>query len=242
MLVIPAIDLQQGRCVRLRKGQFDQLSIYEDAPLELAEKYALAGAKYLHIVDLDGAKSGKLEQLALIQTLKKSGLNLQIGGGIRSLEIAERCQQAGIIRLVIGSIAVTNPQLTEQIITLFKPENIVLAFDVHLEEELPKVAIHGWQKVSSQNLWELVDNYQDKGINQILCTDIASDGMMSGPNFSLYQEAINRFPKINWQASGGIRDAEDLDKLSSLGLKAAILGRMLYESNFDLASYLARNA
>jgi phosphoribosylformimino-5-aminoimidazole carboxamide ribotide isomerase len=114
--------------------------------------------------------------------------------------------------------------------------------DVHLEKGLPKAAIHGWQTTTSTSLWELVNYYQQRGIKQILCTDIASDGMMTGPNFSLYEEAIVRFPKMCWQASGGIRDANDLDKLLALGLGAAILGRMLYESDFDLSSYLARQA
>ena len=240
MLIIPAIDLQQGQCVRLRKGQFDEASIYDFSPIELAQGYSLAGAKRLHLVDLDGAKSGKIQQLALIQTLREQSPSIQLGGGIRSLESAKECRQAGIDKLVIGSIAVTNPELTEQMIRLVQAERIILALDVHLENGLPKTAIHGWQTTTSTSLWELVNYYQQRGIKQILCTDIACDGMMTGPNFSLYEDAIARFPKMSWQASGGIRDANDLDKLSALGLGAAILGRMLYESDFDLSAYLAR--
>ncbi|CDZ79028.1 1-(5-phosphoribosyl)-5-[(5-phosphoribosylamino)methylideneamino] imidazole-4-carboxamide isomerase [Legionella massiliensis] len=240
MIIIPAIDLQDGQCVRLRKGQFDQVSIYDYSPITLAQGYALQGAKRLHIVDLDGAKSGEIQQLPLIQAMHGADLCLQVGGGIRSLESAKRCLELGIEKLVIGSIAISNPELTEQIIELAKAENIVLALDVHLENGIPKPAIHGWQTTTDNSLWDRVDYYQQRGITTILCTDIASDGMMDGPNFLLYQEAISRFPQINWQASGGIRNVEDLEKLASLGLAAAILGRMLYESDFDISSYLAR--
>ncbi|MBA3536388.1 MAG: 1-(5-phosphoribosyl)-5-[(5-phosphoribosylamino)methylideneamino]imidazole-4-carboxamide isomerase [Tatlockia sp.] len=240
MLIIPAIDLQQGQCVRLRKGQFDELSIYDYSPVTLAQKYALQGAKHLHIVDLDGAKSGQIQQLALIQAMQDANLSLQVGGGIRSLDTAKRCIEAKINKLVIGSIAVTNPELTEQIIKYAQAETIILALDVQIEGKEPKAAIHGWQTTTNSSLWDLVNYYQDRGITQILCTDIASDGMMSGPNFWLYEEALARFPKMQWQASGGIRNVNDLEKLSSIGLTAAILGRMLYESDFDLSSYLKR--
>lgn len=240
MLIIPAIDLHQGQCVRLRKGQFDQVSVYDYSPITLAQGYALQGAQRLHIVDLDGAKSGKIAQLPLIQAMHVPGLCLQVGGGIRSLETAKACLEAGIDKLVLGSIAVTNPELTAKIITLAKAENIVLALDIRIENGIPKPAIHGWQTNTENNLWELVNHYQQLSISQILCTDIASDGMMNGPNFQLYQEALTRFPTIQWQASGGIRDVADLEQLSTLGLAAAILGRMLYETDFDVSSYLAR--
>lgn len=240
MLIIPAIDLQQGQCVRLRKGQFEELSIYDYSPITLAQKYALQGAKRLHVVDLDGAKSGTIQQLELIQSLREANLPLQVGGGIRSLETAKRCLEAKIEKLVIGSIAVTNPELTEQIIAYVKAENIILALDVQIENKLPKAAIHGWQTTTNSCLWELVDYYQELGIKEVLCTDISCDGMMNGPNFRLYEQAITRFPHLFWQASGGIRNVQDLEQLATLGLSAAILGRMLYESDFDLSTYLAR--
>ncbi len=240
MLIIPAIDLQQGQCVRLRKGQFDELSIYDQTPITLAQSYALQGAKRLHIVDLDGAKDGTIQQLELIKAMRGADLKLQVGGGIRSLETAKRCLESGIDQLVIGSIAVTDPDLTAQIINYAKAERIILAFDVQIENNIPKAAIHGWQTATDNSLWDLVRYYQQQGITQILCTDIASDGMMNGPNFWLYEEALAHFPHMQWQASGGIRDVNDLEKLSSMGLAAAILGRMLYESDFNLSSYLMR--
>lgn len=240
MLIIPAIDLQQGQCVRLRKGQFDQVSVYDYSPTTLAQGYALQGAKRLHIVDLDGAKSGKIQQLALIKAMHEPELCIQVGGGIRSLISAKECLDQGINKLVLGSIAITNPELTTEIIQLAQASNIVLALDVHLEQGIPKPAINGWQTQTETNLWEIASYYQELGVTDILCTDINSDGMMNGPNFSLYQEAIVKFPSLHWQASGGIRDIDDLEKLASLGLAAAILGRMLYETDFDISSYLAR--
>lgn len=241
MLIIPAIDLQQGRCVRLCKGQFDQVSVYDYTPITLAEEYVLQGAKRLHIVDLDGAKTGTIKQLSLIKAMHVPNLLIQVGGGIRSLETAEACLAASIDKLVLGSIAITNPSLTAEIINLAEADNIVLALDVHVDEQGPKPAIHGWQTTTDRNLWDIVRHYEQLGIYQILCTDIANDGMMAGPNFALYEEAIQRFPAIHWQASGGIRHLEDLEKLSSLGLSAAILGRMLYETDFDLSSVLVSN-
>ena len=240
MLIIPAIDLQQGRCVRLCKGQFDQVSVYDLSPITLAHGYALQGAKRLHIVDLDGARSGTIQQLSLIQAMQGQEFILQVGGGIRSVATAKACLEAGIEKLVLGSLAITNPSVTEEIIELAKAENIILALDIRMENKSPKLAIHGWQTTTEQTLWDVVHTYEKQGINQILCTDIAQDGMMAGPNFALYEEALERFPTIQWQASGGIRDVIDLEKLSSLGLSGAILGRMLYESDFDLSSYFAR--
>ncbi|ASQ46130.1 1-(5-phosphoribosyl)-5-[(5-phosphoribosylamino)methylideneamino]imidazole-4-carboxamide isomerase [Legionella clemsonensis] len=241
MLIIPAIDLQQGQCVRLRQGKFDQLSIYNNKPAMLAKDYAKQGASRIHVVDLDGAQHGKMMQLSLIKQLKWPGLSLQLGGGIRSLACAQACLNNGIDKLVIGSIAITNPVLTSQLIKLVTAENIVLALDVKIQNDIPRPAIHGWQTTTTNNLWQIVSNYQLLGVREILCTDIAQDGMMTGPNFKLYEEAVKRFPTISWQASGGIRHANDLKDLEALGVSAAILGRMLYDTDFNLANYLGRN-
>ncbi|CEK10446.1 1-(5-phosphoribosyl)-5-[(5-phosphoribosylamino)methylideneamino]imidazole-4-carboxamide isomerase [Legionella hackeliae] len=242
MLIIPAIDLKEGQCVRLRQGQFNLVSIYQDSPALLAQRYAAEGASRLHIVDLDGAQVGQIQQLPLIQTMKIPNMSIQLGGGIRSLASAKACLDAGINKLVISSIAVTNPDLTSQIIKQANAESIVLALDVNIQQGVPRPAIHGWQTTTQNNLWQIVSYYQLLGIREILCTDIAQDGMMSGPNFKLYEEAIRRFPNIAWQASGGIRHEDDLNLLSSLGVSGAILGRMLYETDFDLGRYLKESA
>lgn len=235
MFIIPAIDVIQGQCVRLRQGDFEQQSIYDISPVALAEHYAAQGAKRLHIVDLDGAKAGSPQHLELIQRLQSCDLMIQAGGGIRSVRDAEAFLSAGVARIVIGSIAISNPALTQEIIDKMGAEQVILALDVHIKKGIPMPAIHGWQTSTNSNLWDIVTHYQSIGINTILCTDIACDGMMLGPNFDLYEQCLQHFPHLAWQASGGIRHVNDLDRLASMGLAAAILGRVLYEGQLDLA-------
>jgi phosphoribosylformimino-5-aminoimidazole carboxamide ribotide isomerase len=238
MILIPAIDLQAGRCVRLKQGQFDQVTSFDTPPIERAAYFALSGAKRLHVVDLDGAKTGSMQQLPLICSMQNTGIKVQSGGGIRSLEQAKLCIAAGISNLVLGSIAITNPEVTHQIIKEINPENIILALDIRMINNIPIPATHGWQTNSNSNLWEVVSYYQQEGIKQILCTDIACDGMMRGPNFDLYHEAVTQFPKIEWQASGGVRHLKDIETLDELGVSAVILGLSLYQGTFDLAKYI----
>lgn len=237
MLVIPSIDLQQGQCVRLKQGNFNQVSIYANSPVNLAAQYADKGAKRLHIVDLDGAKKGSLEQLALIGDLTSCGIPIQAGGGIRNISHAKALFSAGVKHIVIGSMAITSPETVLKFIDELGAERIILAIDVNIKDGIPTPAIHGWQTVVSNSLWEVVGFYKKQNINTILCTDIAMDGMLNGPNFSLYEEALMRFPTVNWQASGGIRDIRDLQGLSQLGLGAAIIGRALYESDIELSEW-----
>jgi len=238
MIIIPAIDLQAGRCVRLQQGQFDKVTVFDTPPLERAAYFAKSGAKCLHVVDLDGAQTGAMQQWSLISAMQNTGIAIQAGGGIRTLEQAKMCRNAGIAKLVIGSIAISNPELTVQIIQDINPEHIILALDVRMTDDIPMTAINGWQTSSNSSLWEVISYYQQFGIRQILCTDIACDGMMQGPNFNLYQEAVERFPKISWQASGGIRSQEDIAQLKTLGITGAILGLTLYQDTFNLAQCL----
>ncbi|CAM2934630.1 phosphoribosylformimino-5-aminoimidazole carboxamide ribotide isomerase [Legionella steigerwaltii] len=238
MILIPAIDIQAGRCVRLRQGQFDQVTQFDALPIERATYFAQLGAKRLHIVDLDGAQTGTMQQLPLICAMQGTGIPVQAGGGIRSLEQAMLCVSSGISNLVIGSIAISNPELTAQIIKVINAQHIILALDVRIQDKIPIPAIHGWQTTTNHNLWDIVSYYQQLGITQILCTDIACDGMMQGPNFELYKEAVERFPQIEWQASGGIRDTQDINQLDALGVSAAILGLTLYQGNLNLESML----
>jgi phosphoribosylformimino-5-aminoimidazole carboxamide ribotide isomerase len=238
MLIIPAIDLQDGQCVRLKQGQFDRATIYQSRPAQLAQHYAALGATRLHVVDLDGAKLGDMQQLDLIHSMQSATMAIQAGGGIRSTATAQACLAAGISTLVIGSIAISDPSLTIQLITEINAKNIVLALDIHIKNGIPSPAIHGWQTATEQNAWDVVEFYQDLGITTVLCTDIAQDGMMEGPNFKLYEEAIHRFPTLAWQASGGIRHINDIRALAALGVSAVILGRILYETEFDLSSCL----
>lgn len=238
MLIIPAIDMRQGHCVRLKQGEFTDITYYQAKPQQLVHDYLRQGAQRLHVVDLDGAKSGEIAQLSLIKSLVDSSIKVQCGGGIRSLASAQRCLEAGVDWIVLGSLAITNPTLTKELIDYCGNEHIILAFDIRMDKNLPKLAVHGWQTTTELDLWQAVDCYQQWGINTILCTDIACDGMLAGPNFNLYQQALQQFPKINWQASGGIRHQQDLEQLASIGLSAAILGRLLYETDFDLGQAL----
>jgi len=242
MLIIPAIDLQNGACVRLKQGQFDQQTQFAVSPLERIAYFHQAGARRVHIVDLDGARTGTMQHLSLIQSMQAYGIDIQAGGGIRTLDQAERCFSAGVKKIVLGSIALTSPLLTQELIKTFEAENIILALDINLKGAIPIPAIHGWQSSSDSNLWDITSYYQALGVKTILCTDIACDGMMNGPNFSLYQEAVARFPQINWQASGGIRHEEDIQQLAKLGVAAAILGLSLYQGHLDLAQCVRKYA
>lgn len=242
MLIIPAIDLHNGVCVRLKQGEFAALTQFDNAPIERAAYFAQLGAKRLHIVDLDGARTGSMQQLPLITLMQQTGMQVQAGGGIRTVEQAINCFNAGIAQIVIGSIAIQDPELTLKIIECIGIKNIILAVDVRLQNNIPIPATHGWQNATNTTLWDLVSYYQKMGITEVLCTDISCDGMMSGPNFALYQEAALRFPDINWQASGGIREAQDIKQLDRLGVYAAILGLTLYQNHFDLAQSLAEYA
>ena len=190
------------------------------------------------MVDLDGAKLGEMQQLQLIQSMQSTTMPIQIGGGIRSIATAKACLASGISTLVIGSVAISNPMLTLKLIEEIQAKNMVLALDVNIEHGIPKPAIHGWQTPTERHAWDIVKFYQEAGITTVLCTDIAQDGMMNGPNFKLYEEAIRRFPTIDWQASGGIRNMKDIKTLSTLGVSAVILGRTLYEPGFNLSMCL----
>ena len=242
MTIIPAIDLQAGRCVRLKQGQFNEVTLFAADPIDRATYFAQLGVKHLHVVDLDGAQTGIMQQLPLISAMQTSGLTVQAGGGIRSLEQAKLCRAAGITKLVIGSIAINKSELCIEIIKEIGSNHIILALDINMIDKIPVPAIHGWQTSTDANLWQVVSFYQAFGISQILCTDIACDGMMQGPNFALYQEAVERFPNMQWQASGGIRHAEDIAQLDSLGVAATILGLSLYQGTLDLAACLQEYA
>lgn len=242
MLIIPAIDLQGGTCVRLKQGKFSELTQFDVSPIERAQYFQDIGAQRLHVVDLDGARAGVMQQLQLIKQMQQCGITIQAGGGIRSMEQARECFAAGIQKLVLGSLAITNPMLTQDIITAFGAENIILALDVTTKDGCPIPATHGWQSLSNKTLWEVVGEFEQLGIKDILCTDISCDGMMQGPNFSLYQEAMDHYPEINWQASGGIRDQYDIERLNTMGIAGAILGLTLYQNNFDLEHCLMRYA
>lgn len=235
MLLIPAIDLRGGRCVRLHQGNFDAETLYDVEPQELLDRYRALGASWLHVVDLDGAREGTQPNRATILALAaQKTVNLQVGGGVRDAAAVEGLLSAGVARVVIGSAAVSKPAQVAQWLQRFGPEAIVLAFDVRLAQDgVPHCAIHGWRDETGLPLWQAIDSYRAEGLRHVLCTDIARDGALSGPNLDLYKEGARRYPQVQWQASGGVRDVVDLRGLAAAGVAAAISGRALLERRFE---------
>jgi phosphoribosylformimino-5-aminoimidazole carboxamide ribotide isomerase len=231
--LIPAIDLQDGQCVRLLRGDFAATTRYAAAPADLVARYRKAGADWLHIVDLDGARTGGRANREIIARLAaEPSIKLQVGGGLRDAAAIVQAFGCGIARAVVGSAAVTQVPEVRHWLREFGAERIVLAFDVRLDagrDALPRVAIHGWREQSQLALWDAVDHYCSDGLKHVLCTDVSRDGALTGPNVALYTEAVRRFPGIEWQASGGIRDARDLQALAEAGAAAAISGKALLE-------------
>jgi phosphoribosylformimino-5-aminoimidazole carboxamide ribotide isomerase len=229
MLLIPAIDLRHGRCVRLLKGDFDRETRYEVDPVELAGSYRAMGADWLHIVDLDGAASGTPVNLKIIEQIKQShDLRLQLGGGIRSR--GSLIAALGVAdRIVLGSLAINQPEEVTAWMQEFGAERFTLGFDVRIKAQVPHLTTHGWTRDSDLSLADAVERYLPVGLKHVLCTDVDKDGALTGPNFALYSECCDRWPDLAFQASGGIRDAGDLERLVGTGVAAAISGKALLE-------------
>lgn len=241
MIVVPAIDLRDGLCVRLLQGNFDRETIYRDDPVALAREYRHAGFDHLHLVDLDGARAGSPRNESTIRTIvDEGGTRVQVGGGIRTHAGVERWLSSGATRCVVGSVAVKDPDTVAAWIEEFGAERIVLALDVRCPaggEPVP--AIDGWRKSAAFTLWECLDRYADCGLRHVLCTDVGRDGTLGGPNLALYREFRERHPALALQASGGIRDGADLRALNALGCAAAITGRALLEGAIEPAEAVA---
>ncbi|HSY94806.1 MAG TPA: 1-(5-phosphoribosyl)-5-[(5-phosphoribosylamino)methylideneamino] imidazole-4-carboxamide isomerase [Steroidobacteraceae bacterium] len=231
MRLIPAIDLKAGRCVRLLQGDFANETRYDADPGSLLAKYRAWGADWLHVVDLDGAKDGSLGNRTLIAELAaQRAVKLQVGGGLRDIAAVTQMLELGAARVVIGSAAVTRAGDVRHWLDQVGPEHMTVALDVRLDAGgVPRVATHGWQRQSDLSLWSALDDFAGSQLTHVLCTDVGRDGALSGPNLELYREAARRHPHIQWQASGGIRDARDLHALSAAGAAAAISGKALLE-------------
>ena len=230
MELIPAIDIRHGRCVRLLRGEFDRETRYDLDPRELARQYRDAGARWLHIVDLDGAATGRRDNAALIAEIADaSEMSVQLGGGIRSeATLIEALECAD--RVVIGSLAVTEPDTVEHWLARYGPERIVLGLDVRLDaDDRPMVTTPGWTDTSGLSLEAAIESFSEAGLIHVLCTDVDRDGALSGPNVALYRNVKSRWPGVSLQASGGIREAADLERLAEAGIDAAISGKALLE-------------
>jgi phosphoribosylformimino-5-aminoimidazole carboxamide ribotide isomerase len=239
MQIIPAIDLRGGKVVRLAQGDYARETRYPVEPAALAQDYAAAGAHWLHVVDLDGARSGAFENLRVIEAIAASNLEVQAGGGVRSESDVQRLFDAGVERVVIGSVAVRDPECVENWIARYGAERICIALDTRADATgwwtLP---VKGWTEVAQCGLDELARRYARAGARHLLCTDIERDGMMAGPNFGLYAHLREIVADVAVQASGGVRGVDDLRLLRDGGAAGAILGRSLLEGRLTLAEAL----
>lgn len=237
--VIPAIDLRGGRVVRLRQGDYARETVFAFKPLELAQRYADSGVQWLHVVDLDGARSGRFENLAAIETIAKAGLlKVQAGGGVRTTDDLRRMLAAGVARVVVGSLAVENPYATAIWLSQFGPEKLVLALDVRHQAGTWRLPIHGWTENSSVQLESLVAHYHRAGAKHVLCTDIDRDGTLAGFNLDLYRVMRALAPDFEIQASGGACSLADIRHVRDAGVRGVIVGRALLEGKFALQDAL----
>lgn len=231
MKVIPAIDLKDGKCVRLFQGDFEQTTEYSSDPAAVAQSFAELNTRDLHIVDLDGARSGKQHNRKIIRAMAEgSTLSIQLGGGLRSEPALTDWFDAGVTRCVVGSLAVADPDAVRAWLARFGGERLVLALDVKLNADgQPRLTTHGWTRESTITLFDCIDTFIDVGLEHVLCTDVSRDGAMTGPNIQLYRSVMRRYPELLLQASGGVRNIGDLEALREAGIPAAITGRALLE-------------
>ena len=240
-MIFPAIDLMDGGCVRLYKGDFNQRTDYDVPPVEVGKGYAKAGAEWMHIVDLDGAKNGKGEQAELIIDIaKNSGLKVQTGGGIRDLEQIRRLLDGGVERVVVGSLAVSNPQMVKYWISEVGQDKICIALDVEFDEAgTPFPTLRGWTEKSEKSMWDVMEDYMGTGLKSMLVTDISKDGVLQGSNVELYRQIRTDYPTIELITSGGVGSLDDVRELKALNPAGIIIGKALYENKFTLEDAIA---
>lgn len=231
MHIIPAIDIIDGKCVRLTKGDYNQKTEYNDNPLEVAREFEAAGIQRLHLVDLDGAKAKKVVNLDVLKSIaENTNLTIDFGGGVQSTEDLKAVFDAGANQITGGSIAVKNEALFTEWIEEFGGEKIILGADVKGEQ----IAIHGWQESSEKHIYDFLDHYLAKGLQYVICTDVSKDGALEGTSNELYQNILDRFPSIKLIASGGVSKLEDLQILEGMDIYGAIVGKAIYEKRINL--------
>ena len=236
MLLVPAIDIRGGRCVRLLQGRFDAETVYAEDPADVLAQYLELGARRIHVVDLDGARAGSQgnrDTLARLVTAAPEQA-LQVGGGVRTRQTAEDLLSLGLARVVVGSVAVSQPADVRTWMRELGADRVVRAFDVRLDAGgTPRLATHGWENQTDTSLWDAVEGYLAAGLRHVLCTDVARDGALTGPNVALYAEAVRRYPAVEWQASGGVARIDDLHALAATGVASVVSGKALLEGRLD---------
>lgn len=231
MRIIPAIDIIDGKCVRLSKGDYDTKIIYNENPLEVAKSFEAHGIEYLHLVDLDGAKSSKIVNYKILEQIAtQTSLQIDFGGGLKSDEDLKIAFESGASQITGGSIAVKNRTIFEKWISEYGSEKIILGADAKDE----KIAVSGWLEDSDEDLIPFIQEYQMKGIQYVICTDIAKDGMLEGPSFDLYNKILAAANGVKLIASGGISTFDELPKLAHLGCEGTIIGKAIYEGRISL--------
>lgn len=241
MRIIPAIDIINGKCVRLSKGDYSTQKIYNENPLEVAKMFEAHGVKYLHLVDLDGAKASHIVNHKVLESIaSNTNLSIDFGGGLKSDDDLRIAFESGANQITGGSIAVKNPSTFKSWLKNYGADKIILGADANNE----KVAVGGWLEESDEDLIPFIKNYVKEGISYVISTDISKDGMLQGPSFDLYKKILNEAPKIKLIASGGISCFEELPKLASMGCEGTIIGKAIYEykiSMKQLENYILNN-
>ncbi|MET3025947.1 1-(5-phosphoribosyl)-5-[(5-phosphoribosylamino)methylideneamino]imidazole-4-carboxamide isomerase [Flavobacterium sp. UW10123] len=231
MRIIPAIDIIEGKCVRLSKGDYDTKIIYNENPLEVAKSFEAHGIEYLHLVDLDGAKSSKIVNYKILEQIAtQTSLKIDFGGGLKSDDDLRIAFESGANQITGGSIAVKNRAIFEKWISQYGSDKIILGADAKDE----KIAVSGWLEESNEDLVPFIQDYQSKGIQYVICTDIAKDGMLQGPSFDLYSKILAEAKGVKLIASGGISTFDELPKLAELGCEGTIIGKAIYEGRITL--------
>lgn len=231
MRIIPAIDIIEGKCVRLSKGDYSTKKIYNENPLEVAKEFEAHGIQYLHLVDLDGAKSNQIINYKVLEAIaSQTSLKIDFGGGIKTNEDIKIAFESGAQQITGGSIAVKNPVIFENWITKYGKDKIILGADANNK----KIAISGWLEDSNEDVIPFIQKYQTKGIEYVICTDISKDGMLQGPSFELYQEILENTTNCKLIASGGISTFDELPRLAEIGCEATIIGKAIYEGRISL--------
>lgn len=230
--IIPAIDIIDGKCVRLTQGDYKQVKVYREDPLEVAMEFQNADLEYLHLVDLDGAKKGKVVNWDVIHRIQaETALHVDFGGGVKTDDDVEQLLDLGINQINIGSLAVKEPETFKRWLKNFGPENFILSADVKGDH----VMVNGWLEDSDFRLYDLVQDYLDAGLEYLTCTDISTDGMLKGPNFGLYKKLMKKFPSLKVTASGGISSISDLEELQYAKVYGVVIGKAIYEGKIKLA-------
>ncbi len=229
--IIPAIDLIDGKCVRLSQGDFESKKVYSENPLSIAKSFEDAGVKRLHIVDLDGAKNGKIMNQSVLESIaSNTNLIIDMGGGVRTEQDVNLLLNSGAKYVSVGSIAYKNPGLFASWLNQFGANSFLLGADVKEE----KVAVHGWLENTDLSVLDFIETNTKLGINNIFCTDIATDGMLSGPSIDLYKKILQQFPSINLIASGGVSNMNDVHALNEIGCHGVIVGKAIYEERISM--------